>query len=78
MSVMGELSSTYKSCLKKASFFYKDHLHKGNVPVLAIAGDRDRICPPEAVFGIVCVNTPLSLFKCALISKGFSYCCLWP
>ncbi|KAA3463708.1 AUX/IAA protein [Gossypium australe] len=26
-----------------------DHLHKSNVPVLAIAGDQDLICPPEAV-----------------------------
>ncbi|EPS72628.1 hypothetical protein M569_02125, partial [Genlisea aurea] len=29
--------------------FYKDHLHKTDVHVLALAGDRDLICPPEAV-----------------------------
>lgn len=37
---------------RSGTFFYKDHLHKSNVPVLAIAGDRDLICPPEAVYGI--------------------------
>ncbi|XVF44222.1 hypothetical protein PTKIN_Ptkin02bG0103300 [Pterospermum kingtungense] len=36
-------------CDRSGKFFYKDHLHKGNVPVLAIAGDQDLICPPEAV-----------------------------
>ncbi|KAJ0038509.1 hypothetical protein Pint_22081 [Pistacia integerrima] len=36
-------------CDRSGKFFYKDHLHKGNVPILAIAGDRDLICPPEAV-----------------------------
>ncbi|KAH9746685.1 Hydrolase 4 domain-containing protein [Citrus sinensis] len=30
-------------------FFYKDHIHKCNIPILAIAGDQDLICPPEAV-----------------------------
>ncbi|KAG8382820.1 hypothetical protein BUALT_Bualt05G0117400 [Buddleja alternifolia] len=29
--------------------YISDHLHKSNVPVLALAGDRDLICPPEAV-----------------------------
>ncbi|KAI9088644.1 hypothetical protein K1719_029758 [Acacia pycnantha] len=36
-------------CNRDGKFFYKDHLHKSNVPVLAIAGDQDLICPPEAV-----------------------------
>ncbi|KAL0408902.1 UNVERIFIED_CONTAM: hypothetical protein Sradi_1824600 [Sesamum radiatum] len=36
---------------RSGTFFYKDHLHKSNVPVLALAGDRDLICPPEAVYG---------------------------
>ncbi|XP_057423104.1 uncharacterized protein LOC130717034 isoform X2 [Lotus japonicus] len=36
-------------CNRDGTFFYKDHLHKGNVPILAIAGDQDLICPPEAV-----------------------------
>lgn len=36
-------------CDRSGKFFYKDHLHKNNVPVLALAGDRDLICPPEAV-----------------------------
>ncbi|PKA62033.1 hypothetical protein AXF42_Ash018258 [Apostasia shenzhenica] len=35
------------------TFSYKDHLHKCNVPVLALAGDQDLICPPEAVFETV-------------------------
>lgn len=34
---------------RSGTFFYKDHLHKSTVPVLAIAGDKDLICPPEAV-----------------------------
>ena len=38
-------------CDRSGTFFYKDHLHKTNVPVLALAGDQDRICPPDAVFG---------------------------
>ncbi|KAL6973586.1 hypothetical protein U1Q18_027771 [Sarracenia purpurea var. burkii] len=37
-------------CDRSGSFFYKDHLHKCNVPVLAVAGDQDLICPPEAVY----------------------------
>ncbi|XP_058769154.1 uncharacterized protein LOC131643019 [Vicia villosa] len=36
-------------CDRSGTFFYKDHLHKSNVPILAIAGDQDLICPPEAV-----------------------------
>ncbi|KAJ6899222.1 hypothetical protein NC652_025643 [Populus alba x Populus x berolinensis] len=36
-------------CDRSGKFFYQDHLHKSKVPVLAIAGDRDLICPPEAV-----------------------------
>ncbi|XP_020547528.1 uncharacterized protein LOC105156353 isoform X2 [Sesamum indicum] len=38
---------------RSGTFFYKDHLHKSNVPVLALAGDRDLICPPEAVYETV-------------------------
>lgn len=34
---------------RSGTFLYKDHLHKTSVPVLALAGDRDLICPPEAV-----------------------------
>ncbi|KAM7482970.1 hypothetical protein LguiB_007553 [Lonicera macranthoides] len=37
-------------CDRSGSFFYKVHLHKIDVPVLAIAGDQDLICPPEAVY----------------------------
>ncbi|EOY00053.1 Uncharacterized protein TCM_009464 isoform 1 [Theobroma cacao] len=36
-------------CDRNGKFFYKDHLHKSNVPILAVAGDQDLICPPEAV-----------------------------
>ncbi|XP_048229008.1 uncharacterized protein LOC8275086 isoform X2 [Ricinus communis] len=36
-------------CDRSGKYFYKDHLHKSNVPVLALAGDEDLICPPEAV-----------------------------
>lgn len=34
---------------RSGTFFYQDHIHKINVPILAVAGDRDAICPPEAV-----------------------------
>ncbi|KAK7815094.1 hypothetical protein CFP56_002025 [Quercus suber] len=36
-------------CDRSGTLSYKDHVHKGNVPILALAGDRDLICPPEAV-----------------------------
>lgn len=36
---------------RSGKIFYKDHLHKSSVPVLALAGDQDQICPPEAVYG---------------------------
>nr|GLL32225.1 uncharacterized protein LOC109160950 isoform X2 [Ipomoea trifida] len=35
---------------RSGKFLYKEHLRKSNVPVLALAGDRDLICPPEAVY----------------------------
>ncbi|KAL2321157.1 hypothetical protein Fmac_030126 [Flemingia macrophylla] len=38
---------------RSGTFFYKDHLCKSKVPVLAVAGDRDLICPPEAVYETV-------------------------
>lgn len=37
-------------CNRTGTFSYKFHLHKCNVPVLALAGDQDLICPPEAVY----------------------------
>ncbi|KAK9277952.1 hypothetical protein L1049_027509 [Liquidambar formosana] len=40
-------------CDRSGTFFYKDHVRKSNVPVLALAGDQDRICPPEAVYETV-------------------------
>ncbi|KAL8137572.1 hypothetical protein V2J09_003573 [Rumex salicifolius] len=40
-------------CNRDGTFFFKDHLHKSTVPVLALAGDRDLICPPEAVYETV-------------------------
>lgn len=39
-------------CNRNGTFFYKEHLHKSNIPILAVAGDKDLICPPEAVEGI--------------------------
>ncbi|KAL7149394.1 hypothetical protein ABFS83_05G037700 [Erythranthe nasuta] len=38
---------------RSGTFLYKDHLRESNVPVLALAGDRDLICPPEAVLETV-------------------------
>ncbi|GMH01087.1 hypothetical protein Nepgr_002926 [Nepenthes gracilis] len=38
---------------RDGTFYYKDHLHKSNVPIMALAGDQDLICPPEAVYETV-------------------------
>ncbi|MCL7031042.1 hypothetical protein MKW94_009056 [Papaver nudicaule] len=38
---------------RSGTFFYKDHLKNVNVPVLALAGDFDMICPPDAVYETV-------------------------
>ncbi|KNA23106.1 hypothetical protein SOVF_027790 [Spinacia oleracea] len=38
---------------RSGTFFYKDHLQKNSTPVLALAGDQDLICPPEAVYDTV-------------------------
>ncbi|KAL5748849.1 hypothetical protein ACOSQ2_026146 [Xanthoceras sorbifolium] len=40
-------------CDRSGTFFYRDHLGKSKVPVLALAGDQDLICPPEAVYETV-------------------------
>ncbi|KAK2647954.1 hypothetical protein Ddye_015443 [Dipteronia dyeriana] len=40
-------------CDRSGTFFYKHHLGKSRVPVLALAGDQDLICPPEAVYETV-------------------------
>lgn len=38
-------------CNRNKTFFFKDYMHMIKVPVLALAGDQDLICPPEAVYG---------------------------
>ncbi|XP_021292356.1 uncharacterized protein LOC110422672 isoform X3 [Herrania umbratica] len=49
---------------RSGTFFYKDHLGKSNVPILAIAGDQDLICPPEAVYETVkVIPEPLVTYK---------------
>ncbi|GAB2295269.1 hypothetical protein Dimus_029442 [Dionaea muscipula] len=35
---------------RNRTFLYKEHLCKSSVPVLALAGNVDLICPPEAVY----------------------------
>lgn len=49
-----QLTTVFRNGLRDRSgtFCYKDHLHKSNVPILAVAGDQDLICPPEAVYGM--------------------------
>ncbi|TKW09931.1 hypothetical protein SEVIR_6G134000v4 [Setaria viridis] len=37
-------------CNRNGTFSYKDHLRECQTPVLALAGDKDLICPPEAVY----------------------------
>lgn len=49
---------------RDGTFFYKNHLHKSNVPIMALAGDQDLICPPEAVYETVKVmNKQLTTFR---------------
>lgn len=61
--LLSQLSTAFeKGGLRNRSgtFFYKDHLHKSNVPLLALAGDEDLICPPEAVYGRISIRDLLS------------------
>ncbi|KAF5727734.1 hypothetical protein HS088_TW22G01431 [Tripterygium wilfordii] len=46
-----QLTTAFRGGLRDRSgkFLYKDHLQEIKVPVLALAGDQDLICPPEAV-----------------------------
>ncbi|PWA76356.1 hypothetical protein CTI12_AA235660 [Artemisia annua] len=49
---------------RSGTFFYKDHISKIDVPVLAIAGDLDIICPPEAVYETIkLVPKHLAMYK---------------
>ncbi|XP_052490144.1 uncharacterized protein LOC105791095 isoform X2 [Gossypium raimondii] len=49
---------------RSGTFFYKNHLSKSNVPVLAIARDQDLICPPDAVYETVkLILEPLVTYK---------------
>jgi predicted esterase len=43
-------------CNRTGTVAYKDQLHKSITPVLAVAGDEDFICPPEAVLGKTCIK----------------------
>ncbi|PAN29085.2 hypothetical protein PAHAL_5G196900 [Panicum hallii] len=52
--VLLQLTTAFRDgglCNRNGTFFFKEHLHKIKVPVLALAGDEDLICPPEAVYG---------------------------
>ncbi|KAK6115111.1 hypothetical protein DH2020_007380 [Rehmannia glutinosa] len=51
---------------RSGEFFYKDHLHKSEVPVLALAGDQDLICPPEAVHGLFSCPPPTNIILHAI------------
>ncbi|KAK4741529.1 hypothetical protein SAY87_025117 [Trapa incisa] len=47
-----QLTTAFKEgglCDRSGKFFFKEHLHKSSVPILALAGDEDLICPPKAV-----------------------------
>lgn len=58
---------------RTGTFFFKEYLHKSEVPVLAIAADRDLICPPDAVYGKLpssrntCTNIARLEFICFLL-----------
>lgn len=52
--VLLQLTTAFREgglCNRTATFYYKNHLQNCSVPVLALAGDQDLICPPEAVYG---------------------------
>ncbi|CAO2198014.1 unnamed protein product [Urochloa humidicola] len=54
--VLLQLTTAFRDgglCNRTGTFFFKDHLHKIKVPVLALAGDEDLVCPPEAVYETV-------------------------
>jgi len=58
-------------CNRNGTFFYKDHLHKISTPILAIAGDQDLICPPEAVEGFFFFTIAVdALFACFSVSSS--------
>ncbi|XP_076934948.1 uncharacterized protein LOC143601419 [Bidens hawaiensis] len=49
---------------RSGTFFYKNYINKIDVPVLAIAGDLDLICPPEAVYETIkLVPKHLAVYK---------------
>uniref|UniRef100_A0A1J3EN27 AB hydrolase-1 domain-containing protein n=1 Tax=Noccaea caerulescens TaxID=107243 RepID=A0A1J3EN27_NOCCA len=49
---------------RTGTFCYKDHIGKTNVPILALAGDWDIICPPDAVYDTVkLIPEHLATFK---------------
>jgi pimeloyl-ACP methyl ester carboxylesterase len=56
---------------RTGTFFFKEHLNKIKVPVLALAGDEDLICPPEAVYGLA--TTSISLLFCNKESSFLQY-----
>lgn len=41
---------------RQGTVFYKEQVKHCKVPVLAIAGDEDLICPPPAVVGKTCIR----------------------
>lgn len=53
---------------RTGTFFFKEHLRKIKVPVLALAGDEDLICPPEAVYETVKL-IPQHLVTCKVFGK---------
>lgn len=52
-------------CNRNGTFSYKDHLRECQTHVLALAGDKDLICPPDAVYGRQC----MFLFSTSLIAS---------
>ncbi|WVZ69205.1 hypothetical protein U9M48_018028 [Paspalum notatum var. saurae] len=61
--VLLQLTTAFRDgglCNRTGTFFFKEHLHKIKVPVLALAGDEDLICPPEAVYVFYYKNVQVS------------------
>ncbi|XP_024007512.1 uncharacterized protein LOC18008877 isoform X2 [Eutrema salsugineum] len=49
---------------RTGNFYYKDHISQTSVPILALAGDWDIVCPPDAVYDTVkLIPEHLATFK---------------
>ncbi|OWM86289.1 hypothetical protein CDL15_Pgr011113 [Punica granatum] len=75
-----QLTTAFKEgglCDRSGKFFYKDHLHRSSVPILALAGDKDLICPPEAVEVGISGPEGENSFLILRQASVAEYCCIF-